>query len=324
MNKSCSVQEVAKSLKSAGSVLVVAHFNPDADAYGATCAMLLALKAAGKEVRAANESRLIQRYRFIPGTNEIKNNLSPADVVLILDCGSLARTGDQFKVELAAYPKLINVDHHISNDYFAHLNCVKENYSSTCEIVFEIIKEIGVDLSPDMATSIYAGISGDTGSFRYSSTTSQTFRVAASLIEQGADMNLISSEFWGSKSPEAIKLQAEAMRALTFHKGGRIAEVVVTPEMYKTTNSDQDDTEDLVERARDIKGVMVSALIKWDTDLWKVSLRSKDEKYNVSDVAASFGGGGHVMAAAFRWKKELAELRSGLVGKLEDLFKSDE
>jgi phosphoesterase RecJ-like protein len=319
MNKNDSINDITAAIEKAKTITVVSHYNPDADAYGSSCALYLALKSSGKKVNCANESRFVKRYAFIPGIEDVKNNLEEAELAIVCDCGSLARTGDNFKLLLASYSQILNIDHHISNDYFGHLNYVQEQ-SSTCEVIYNIIKHLKIKLTPAIATALFAGISGDTGSFRYSSASPATFRIAADLIENGADADLISSAFWGSKSLAAVKLHAEVMRSMKLHSGGKLAEVVATKEMYELTGSTADDTEDLVERARDIEGIYVSILIKWDNDQWKISMRSKDKKYNVSDVAALFGGGGHIAAAAFRWKKSLEELRSAVIPKLEEIL----
>ena len=320
MNKSCLLKDVVESIKAAGSIAVISHYNPDADAYGSSCALLLALMQTGKEVFCANESKLSERYKFIPGATLVSNSLKSADIALICDCGSLARTGDNFKQVLSSFPMLINIDHHVSNDYFGHLNYVVGSASSTCEIVYELIKEFPLTINSEIATALYTGMSADTGSFRYSSTGAKTMRIAAELIEAGADLEKISSEFWGKRTLAAVKLQSEAIRNIKIHARGALTEVIVSQETYNSTSSVPEDTEDLVERARDIEGVLISVLIKWDEYQWKVSMRSKDLKYNVSNVASLFGGGGHIMAAAFRWKGDLEELRKKLLPELEKVL----
>ena len=319
-DKVCSIDEVVNKINSAATISVYSHFNPDADAYGSSCALYLALKKYGKKVSIFNESRFVKRYAFIPGTNSIKNNVELSELALICDCGALARTGDKFKELIPKYPFIVNIDHHISNDYFGNLNYVLDKASSTCEIIYGLIKALKIEIDSDIATALFSGITGDTGSFRYSSTSPATFRIAADLVESGANLDLISSQFWGSKSLAAVKLSAEVMRNMKLHCGGKLAEVVANQEIYTETSSCADDSEDLVERARDIEGVQISIFMKWDNDQWKISMRSKDKKYNVSDVAACFGGGGHVSAAAFRWKKSFEELRTAVIPKLEELL----
>lgn len=320
MNKSCSIEEIVEAIKKAKTIAVISHYNPDADAYGSSCALFMALRKSGKEVYCANESKLSERYRFIPGASAVSNSIRPADLALVCDCGSLARTGDTFKTELSKFPLIINIDHHISNDFFGALNYVITKSSSTSEVIFELIKFMDLIITPEIATALYVGMAGDTGSYRYSSTSSQTLRIAAELVDAGADLELISNKYWGNKTQAAVMLKAEALTKMTLHHGGRLAEVVISQEMYDLTKSTPDDTEDLVEQARDIEGVDISVLIKWDSGIWKISMRSKDKRYNVSEVASRYGGGGHIMAAAFRWKNSLEELRTKLILHLEEVL----
>jgi nanoRNase/pAp phosphatase (c-di-AMP/oligoRNAs hydrolase) len=239
------------------------------------------------------------------------------DLLVVVDCGAADRVGDSLVAELRAAPKIINIDHHASNTMFGHINLVVEGASSTSELVFGLLKSCEsifnrADLiSSDAAACLLGGIIGDTGSFRYPSTTATTFRVAAELVERGAKPDVLTQELFATQTLVALRLQSEALSNVSVHSNG-FAEVVVTQEMLKKHGADILDADSLAERARDIEGVKVSALYKQDVDLWRISLRSRRGVVDVSAVAQSFGGGGHKAAAAFRWRKDLDSLQEKL------------
>ncbi|MCO6429876.1 MAG: bifunctional oligoribonuclease/PAP phosphatase NrnA [Deltaproteobacteria bacterium] len=316
-----AITEVCLEISKASSFLVVSHFNPDADAYGSSCAMAAALRARGAQVALVNESAFSERFDFISGARETLTSVPAGvfDAAIVLDCGAIDRVGDRIRQRLAGCSVVLNIDHHASNGMFGTVNYVDEKSSSTCELVYRILKRLNQEITPPIAGALLAGIVGDTGSFRYPSTSAETFSVAENLVRCGASPSAIANAMFGNTTAASVMLQAEALRAIHFFNRGQAAEIVVTNEMYKRFGATAEDTEDLVERARDIQGVNVSVLIKQDGDIWRISLRSVSERFNVAAVAAKFGGGGHKMAAGFRFKRGLEELQSALRRELSSL-----
>jgi phosphoesterase RecJ-like protein len=157
-----------------------------------------------------------------------------------------------------------------------------------------------------------AGIIGDTGSFRYASTAPSTFLAARDLMLRGARPDLLAQELFANHSLAAVRLQAEAMVGIKMLCGGTFAEVIVTQEMLTRLGATILDADSLAERARDIEGVKVAVLLKQDEEMWRVSLRSRQDGVDVSAIAQLFGGGGHKPAAAFRWRKDLETLQNRL------------
>jgi len=314
---------VVATLNNCSRFVVVSHFNPDADAYGATSALTLALRKMGKHVLAVNESGQLDRYKSIPIVGEIKDKLPEAeyDCVCNVDCGDIKRVGDSFAAKIAHYPHSLNIDHHFSNTRFAGINWVEEQLSSTSEMLFYLIKGLGVDIDQPIAHALMAGIIGDTGSFRYRSTTAKTFEVASALVAAGAVPADIFAALYGSPRVEVVRFQSAALSKLELFEDGRIAMVCVDESMFKDHGASLDDADVLVDRARDIAGVRVSVAIRQADDIWRVSLRSKIEKDDVSSVAQKFGGGGHKMAAAFRWRQDLPTLKMQLLEQLSTLVK---
>lgn len=314
---------VIAAIKQGNRFVVVSHFNPDADAYGATGALTLALRKMGKQVLAVNESGQLDRYKSLPIVGEIKDKLPDAeyDCVCIVDCGDIKRVGDALVSKVAHYPRSLNIDHHFSNTRFAEINWVEEQISSTSEMLFYLIKGLGVEIDQPIAHALMAGIIGDTGSFRYRSTTSKTFEVAAALAAAGAVPADIFSAIYGSPKVEVVRFQAAALANLELLGDGQIATVIVDEAMFKAHGASLDDADVLVDRARDIAGVRVAVAIRQADDIWRVSLRSKVEQDDVSTIAQKFGGGGHKMAAAFRWRQDLATLKTQLLEQLITLVK---
>lgn len=317
-----SCAELAAAIQAAQSIVVVSHYNPDADAYGSSCGLVLALQSLGKKAVCVNESGILDRYLFIPGVASIQSQFPGGDwdLCITCDCGDRGRIGETLKGAVTSFPRLMNIDHHASNDLFGHLNYVVDSASSTSELIFDIATELKVRVSPDMALCLYAGISADTGSFRYASTSARTFAAAEALVTAGAKPAVVSQALYGSDSLALVKLHADAVTKMEMLAGGRLSFVAVTQEMFKLHGALPEDADSLVERGRDIAGVEIAALLKQDADLWRVSLRSKRPELDVSEVAQSFGGGGHKMAAGFRWRRDLSELRPLLLSKLEALL----
>lgn len=317
-----SIEQVLPVLLAAKEVALLSHYNPDSDAYGAVCALGLGLEGRGVKIRLVNEDGPNPRYFFIPGVDRIENSFPPdfKGVVVVCDCGDLRRVGKSLESLVGACPCVINIDHHVSNELFGHYNLVVETASSTCEIIFDVLQAAGIKVSEQIARGLFAGIMGDTGSFRYSNATQKAFYVAEKLVAAGANPQRIGEWLFSNNTLAAVRLHAEALSALQMHFDGRVCEVIVDAAMLERCGAVSDDTDLLVEKARDIEGVAVSYLIQIARDEWRISMRSRDEAQNVSLVARAFGGGGHKSAAGFRWQKTLEELRPLLLAEIKKVL----
>lgn len=326
MSVASEVTPVVDALLSKKKAFVFSHVNPDADAYGSSCGMALGLEQLGVVVSLVNESGFIPRYSPIPAaartSNVIPQDIPEDALIIVCDCGAIERVGDAVLPVLKKASGIINIDHHNANSRFGALNYVVEGASSTSELVYNLLREVErrttkTDvISKDAAACLLAGIIGDTGSFRYPSTGASTFLAAHDLVQRGARPDILTQELFANHTLSAVRLQSEAMAAIQISHDGAFAEVVVTQEMVKRLGADLLDADSLAERARDIAGVKVSALYKQDVEFWRVSLRSRQGAVDVSQIAQSFGGGGHKPAAAFRWRKDLDTLRGQLSAKI--------
>lgn len=319
MNQNC--QEVSEALQAAERILIVSHRSPDPDAYGSSLGLYWALKAIGKEVKVLNESGIIESLTFIPGTELVLDTIPEGewDLLVYCDCGDEKRVGDSFIELLPKSIRTINIDHHASNSNFADINYVRDSASSTAELVFEVISELTAVVEAQSAECLMAGLYGDTGSFRYSTTTAEVFELAAKLTRCGAKPSNVASSLYDNKRPEALLLQGEAIKRLEVLADGAVAITSLPEALFREFNAREEDTEEIAELLRSIRGVSVVAFLRQVDDTWRVSLRSTSERFNVSEVAKNFGGGGHRQASGFRFRGQYEDLYPELSKQLEAL-----
>lgn len=332
IKKNDTAGKIIKTILDSSNVLIISHYNPDADAYGSSLGLMHLLAKAKKKCKVINESGILRRYKFIPG---IENIISAQEIetldtfipdcIVITDCGSLERAGLKVKelikkiVSLNPKTPIINIDHHVSNDMFGTLNYVVGGGSSTAEVIFSLFNE-SLKITVDAAACLLSGIMGDTGSFRYSATTSTTFDIAATLTKLGACPTVIGKGLYGSTSLSSVLLQSEALNKLELLHDKKVGIVTITKDMFAKYQAELDSTDGLVEKVRDIEGVEIAIAVRQDESIWRVSIRSSSNNVNVSNLAGKFGGGGHVQAAAFRWSKDIKELRRRLELELKNII----
>jgi phosphoesterase RecJ-like protein len=291
---------ILQVLLGADSILISSHINPDGDSIGTLIGLGLALESLGKDVLLVNSDETPLVYRFLEGTERI---LRPEqvevlpDTVVLVDCTDLDRVGKGLAERLKNVPVLVNIDHHLSNSRFGHYNLVDEGAAATAEIVARILGPLGVRLNKAMATALYTGVVMDTGSFQYSNTTSNTFRLAAYLLEQDVDLDQVRDKLFESQPLEMLRLMGEALLTLKVSADGRIAWVEVTREMLIRTKARDEHCDGLINHLRSVAGVEIAILFREIPDgQIKVGLRSKSMA-DVNQLAAQFGGGGHRRAA---------------------------
>ena len=318
MNRMDNVLDIIRSSR---SFLVVSHENPDCDALGSTLAMAFVLRQLGKDVSMYNKDGVPAYLRFLPGCSDIADSLdlvtSEVDVVMLLDCADLSRPGKEFENLISANAAtVVSVDHHATNRSGSEYCIVDENASSTGVILYGIIKRLGVSISPEIAECLFCTIVGDTGSFRYSNTCSETFRIAAELVDCGADPEKVSRFIYDSEPIGKIMLRTLAMNTLEVDEG--IAFLHVSGEMFEQTGTAKEDSEGIVGMARSIEGVEVAVFLREEPDMgWKVSLRSK-QYVDVAQIAGHYGGGGHRRAAGCVISEPLATVKSRLRSSIQE------
>ena len=279
------------------------------------------LRELGKNVVVYNQDHTPERYRFLPAAQNIVhdiNNVEQYDVGIVLDCSELARVGDEAE-SIGKIKKLINVDHHVSNNGFCSLKMLDAQASSTGELLFRLMREMHVSMSRDICTNLYAAIITDTGNFRYSSTRKETFWAAGDLVENGANPQWISEYIYENDSPARLKLLAKALETLSLDLKNKVGSMVVTQKALQETGASWELTEGFVDIPRTVGGVEISILYTQRGDNnYKLSLRSKAD-VNVEKVAKKFGGGGHIHASACWMKGDIESIKSQIIKAIREL-----
>lgn len=283
--------------KPPGRALMLGHVHPDADVLGTLLALGEALERRGWRVVAGGPHPAPGVLDFLPGVKryEVLGGLTgPFDVAVLTDCPNPDRTEGLIDATRAASRAVVNIDHHPDNRRYGTVNWIDVGAAATGEMVYRLLVALGAPLTPSIATNLFTAIHTDTGSFRYSNVTPETFRIASALTEAGADPAAVSSALYERRAPDALRWLGESLSRVRVSDDGRIAWLALpaglVPERFI-------EVEDLVNYPRSIASVKVGCLLReLGGGRVKVSLRAKGE-VDVNRVAAKFGGGGHANAA---------------------------
>lgn len=291
------MDEVLAALRAARRIAVVSHRDPDPDTIGSGLALGAALSALGKQVSYHCADPVPDAIRFLVGSEAYMTDPPPAEVDLIctVDFGDAARA----KFALPAGVPVANIDHHATNVSFGQANLVDASSAATGELVGRVIDALGVLWTPQMATAALVAIMTDTGSFQFPSTDARALRRAASLREQGADLQAITYNVFRNKRFEALKLWGAAFSRLVREDGGRLVWTWTEPEDIAWAEARDEDISGLVEQIARSAGMRVALLFNGQAGGVKVSCRTSQSEPSVDAAAlmARYGGGGHVRAA---------------------------
>jgi len=314
------IKEIIKTIEEGQNFLITSHIKLDGDALGSELALYLVLKDMGKRAVIYNQDETPDHYRFLPAAENIVHELADVkqfDAAFVLDCSELERIGDKAG-EICKANKLINIDHHISNNGFSPLKLWDGRASSTGELIFRLFEEMSRKMNKDICTNLYAAILTDTGGFRYSNTSKNTLWAASRLVENGADPQWISENIYESDSPAKIRLLKKTLETLFLDFENRVGSLVVTQSAMRETGASYEHTEGLVDIPRSVKGISISILYtQMENDYFKLSLRSKD-KVDVEKIAKKFGGGGHMNAAACRIKGDIETVKMEILRGIKE------
>src|SRR3972149_1459114 len=294
-----SIEDILLEIRKRETFLITTHVNPEGDAIGSSLALALALSSIGKKVEVITQDPVPKGLKFLPSSDTIKQAKSidrRFDAVITVDCGDLERVGF-LKIDNIPGDILINIDHHVTNKGFGAVNFVEDAVASA-QLIYDIMKRLNISLTPDIATCIYTAIMTETGSFRYSNTTSETFKIAQEMVSAGAMPWNIAEHIFNRNNIGRIKLLGLILESLDRSDDGKISWITVKEQMYRETGTSKEDVEDFINFPRSIEGVEVAILFRESNQGWKISLRSNG-KVDVSNMALEFGGGGHSMAAGF-------------------------
>lgn len=325
MSQQALIEEAAGLLQEAGRVLVVGHEHPDGDAIGSTVAVGLIAEMCGAEVVYFNVDPVPANLMFLPRADHVVHALPDGfrpDVTVIVDCAQRSRVGERFPSD-GWGAKVVCFDHHKTyDDDVADILVRDTTAAATAELVYELSRACGLEITHELGTALYCALLTDTGSFRYGKTRPETMERAAALLRAGVDAWDVASQVYESEPIERMRLMSEVLNTLDIAAGGKLATIVITDEMFERTGADPSMTDGLVNLARSVRGVEVAAqLVQQSNGTFRVGMRSRGN-VDVASVAEHFGGGGHKNAAGFVSSLHLAELRASLGAALLAVIES--
>ncbi|MBQ4267957.1 MAG: bifunctional oligoribonuclease/PAP phosphatase NrnA [Clostridia bacterium] len=297
-------------LKNADKILVLTHRNPDGDTLGSGFALTRALRQLGKRARLLNADPISEKYAHL--YEGLDDDSFEEEFIVSVDVAEKKLLGDAFMEKYADRVDL-SIDHHGAGKLFAKKTYVEPESASACEILYEIIKALGVRIDKGIADCIYTGCSTDTGCFKYSNVTARTHRIAAELIEYGADHSRINEKMFDTKSMNSIMLERMCYETLESFADGKIAVITVTKEMLRKSGTDKSALDAIKPITRQIEGVEIGLTVKEeDNGAAGISIRTS-ENYDASLICAHFGGGGHIRAGGCEIKDTTENAKAKVV-----------
>ncbi len=308
------MNRAAELILKSKKVLIMGHDDEDPDSIGSCFAVYFALLMLGKEASCCFSAPLELHTAFMGDHYTVfdENADYTADLCICLDCANVNRLGARKKVFESA-KKTISIDHHEKNSQFADVNVVDPVASATAEIIYELLVTMGVAIDCDIAKNLYAAISADTGSFKYSNVTEKTMNVGAELIKTGIDHAKIARLLHDTDPIAVIRCKAEIMQNIECYFDGRLVIVTADDRLFEKYGITERDSGDIVNIARTAEGCIMAVSIRETCGHIKISLRSNSE-ISVSEIARRFGGGGHVRAAGAKiGGKSLEEVKADII-----------
>jgi bifunctional oligoribonuclease and PAP phosphatase NrnA len=310
---------VVEAIRDRERFLVTTHENPDGDALGSLLAIHLALQTLGKDsvMFLAGPAPLPGEYRFL-ALGDLQRDL-PADAaertLVAVDCANESRIGADPAVLLLA-PFTLNIDHHHDNSRFGDIDLVDAEASSTGELLRDVFAELGIELTPELAEPLYTALVTDTGRFQYANTTPKALRLAAELVEAGADVHKVFQDVYENVQFAKLKLLARALERAQVYEGGRLVVSYLLRDDFAEVGAVEPYSEGIIDFLRAVEGADMAAMIRepprGGTPARRVSLRASHDEIDVSAIARASGGGGHRQAAGFSSDGSIEEITNFL------------
>ncbi len=318
--------KIAEKLKALDHILITSHINPDGDNIASIVSLGMGLAQLGKTVTTALVSPVPHIYKFLSGTDKIygfeklEEERPNFDCAIVLDVGSLKRVGES--VDIRKFTGLVlNIDHHVKTENCGDISFVDSSYSSTAEIIYNLLIDMGVKITPEIAEALYVGIMTDTGGFQFQNTTSSAMRAVSELIEAGAGPEKISQKVYFSNRAAKIVLMGKVLSTLKFDPSGRIGWITATKEVIDECGANSDDLENVINNITSIETVEVAILFR---DLHdgkiKLSLRARNS-VDVQKFALKYQGGGHKKAAGMVLEAPLDQAVNKVIFEFRDYIR---
>ena len=288
-----TLESAAKTLLSKDKILILTHRSPDGDTIGSGYALAMALRKLGKNVKVDCTDPFPDKYSYF--TDKLEKLEFDEEFVVSVDVADTKLLGEK----LSGYADKIDlcIDHHGSNTKFAKEYYVEASAAAAAQVIEKLIRLMNVEFDKDIANAIYTGITTDTGCFRYTNVTAETHRIAADMIDCGAESGMINRLMFETKSRSRLEIERRVMDSMQFYLDGRCAIVYATIDMMKESGAVDSDMEGVASLPKQIEGVMGGITLREKNNgKFKVSVRTTDE-IDASNICANFGGGGHKAAA---------------------------
>ncbi len=308
------MNDVVSALIEHEAFVIGGHRGPDGDSLGSALALAFGLEQLGKSSIVVAPDAIPPTYHILPGIEKVQRVTDLPDgypVAVLVECSSLERSGlSGFEGRL-----VVNIDHHSKNPLFGDINWIDPKASAVGVMIHRILHVLGAEITPEIASLIYVAVLTDTGSFRFSNTNPEAFRICAELLERGADPAALAAAMYDNVPAAKARLLGQALTSLEYESGGRVALMILPYEVFREYPGEPD-TEGIVNHAQAIEGVDVSLFLKeMDPGRFRISLRANDSA-DVAAVAAVFSGGGHAKAAGCSIDGDLATVRARILGEV--------
>ena len=307
-----TLDNIIEEINNAGNIVILTHENPDGDAIGSSLALYNGLKQLGKNADVVIPE-YSNTYKFLPNASDIKKegNIDSYDLAIALN--GFAKYFEDANTK-------ISIDHHSANTMFADYNFVNPAAPACCQILITVLEALGVIINKEIGTCLLTGIITDTGGFKYSGVTAETFEFTAELLNKGVRVSDIYKRVMQTMSKSQFELKRIAMNRIEFFEEGKIAFTYITKEDEEKINAGINDYDGIVEMGRDVEGVEVSIFFREKEDGYKLSLRSNDY-VNVSDICLMFSGGGHIRAAGGSINLPFEQAKQKVIGECKKYLK---
>ena len=318
-------EKVLSALRKHKSFLISTHVNPDPDALGSELSMAIYLRALGKRARIVNEELTPQRLAFLPHARQVsgyaKSGKIVYDAAIILDCSELERIGKVQKL-ISSDTFVVNIDHHVTNDFFGDINLVEPKASSTAEVLYALFRESGHALTNDLAFNLYVGLMTDTGSFRFENTTARTHAICADLMKFGFSVTDIYRKVYASIPYKDLKEFTKLISRFDVLYSGRVVCIELSRAILARFSKQFDLRDTIFQFLRAMHGVDIFVIFtEVGSRRTRINLRSSS-KFDVAKLASDFSGGGHKRASGCVIEEGMKEARKVFLARIGKLLRA--
>ncbi|MFA7169302.1 MAG: bifunctional oligoribonuclease/PAP phosphatase NrnA [Candidatus Paceibacterota bacterium] len=316
------MQDIIDFIRESENILILSHKNPDGDALGSSLGLAMALESIGKKVGSFSVNDIPEVFNFLPGLGIFKKDVEfvSYDLVILLDCAVFARTGvDNIYGQIASFDRLLIMDHHpkLEIENFENIRFwIDDKKSATAVMIYELLKEMDIEIDKEIATCLLTGIFTDTGGFQHNNTDETSLQAAAELMKKGPRIDKIAKHIFNSKNVPAIKLWGTALSRIETDPETGMAASYISMSDIKEAGAKQEDLAGLVSVINTVSDAKFSLLLtEYDDQKIKGSLRSEEySNIDVSKIARSLGGGGHKLASGFEVEGDLNKSVARITG----------